>query len=93
LRDRANRQRLDKLLKSLVKSKWSQRFENDQDECCICLGQYSQGQLIVTLPCDSKHYFHDHCISKWLLLHEQCPFCKLDVTVEAIKQQKELIKI
>ena len=51
-------------------------INNQNEECCICL----ETNLIQTwsmLPCG--HKFHDSCVSTWLIAHQTCPICRLDV--------------
>lgn len=48
-----------------------------QKSCSICLDQYSQDDVIVTIPC--FHQFHKDCITKWLLESATCPICEVHV--------------
>jgi len=41
--------------------------------CAICLGDYSDDEEVVMLPC--QHYFHDECIATWLRRKATCPLC------------------
>jgi hypothetical protein len=46
-------------------------------ECSICLEEYAQGDLLLTLPC--LHQYHKHCAERWLLEPSSdgaCPMCK-----------------
>ena len=45
-----------------------------KDTCSICLNNISS---LYFLYCG--HYFHRHCIQKWLKLHNNCPICRQDV--------------
>jgi hypothetical protein len=56
----------------------------DADSCPICFCEYSEGQALITLPC--QHFFHKECISRWLKRDATCPMCKLDLQ-EATEQQ------
>lgn len=50
-------------------------------ECSICLQEYEQGELLLTLPC--MHVFHKQCATRWLLEPEsagECPQCKAPIT-------------
>ncbi|XP_060195358.1 uncharacterized protein LOC132624626 [Lycium barbarum] len=42
--------------------------------CSICMDEPSLGQIISVLPC--WHFFHLHCIVKWLEINNQCPICR-----------------
>ena len=80
---RREKEFVKKMLESLYRSKWSKTCSSE--ECCICLDFFMHDQTVVTLPCNHKHYFHELCITNWLQNTQQCPFCKTQVTVEAIK--------
>jgi len=52
----------------------------DEDkDCCICLDELAEGDLIRMLPCG--HEYHTACIDRWLTTQQhQCPICKRDIT-------------
>lgn len=56
-------------------------FENFRQEypkeCCICMGEFSQGDRIVLTECD--HVFHRQCCKEWLKQARTCPICRLDI--------------
>jgi hypothetical protein len=54
--------------------------EGCQGECCICMDQYSAGQVVKTLPC--LHVFHGDCVDKWLKQSGNCPICKFQLSNE-----------
>ena len=45
-------------------------------QCLICLEDIEKGDDIITLKCDSSHFFHSKCIKKWLKYHISCPICE-----------------
>lgn len=47
------------------------------ESCCICFGDYSSAEEVITLPCN--HRYHSDCVMKWLKLHSTCPNCRLDL--------------
>lgn len=51
-------------------------YENDdQKNCTICLGEFSEGTEVVKLPC--THIFDKECIRKWLMEDSnKCPVCR-----------------
>ncbi|KAJ8567273.1 hypothetical protein K7X08_019481 [Anisodus acutangulus] len=57
-----------------IKYELTERSENDNDICCICLYDFSDGQLIGSTDC--CHSYHFDCISKWLMEKNICPLCK-----------------
>ena len=49
-------------------------------ECCICLDAADAADAArqwIRLPC--AHIFHGACITQWLLTHDTCPVCRLNV--------------
>jgi len=43
-------------------------------ECAICFGDYDEGDVVRKLQCG--HHFHQSCVDRWLLQHQNhCPFC------------------
>jgi len=36
------------------------------NECTICMCLFGEDDEVTPLPCSDKHYFHTHCIEKWL---------------------------
>jgi hypothetical protein len=49
---------------------------NQPEECCICLDMDNIREWSI-LPCG--HKFHNSCVSTWLLAHQTCPVCRLNV--------------
>lgn len=45
-------------------------------ECKICMGGYSEGDQIITLPCNRLHHYHGVCIKTWLGISLSCPTCR-----------------
>ncbi|KAE8732273.1 RING-H2 finger protein ATL20 [Hibiscus syriacus] len=43
--------------------------------CPICLSEYQPKETLRTIP-DCNHYFHAHCIDKWLKMNASCPLCR-----------------
>mmetsp|Transcript_22094 Transcript_22094/g.46600 ORF Transcript_22094/g.46600 Transcript_22094/m.46600 type:complete len:1058 (+) Transcript_22094:244-3417(+) len=48
-----------------------------QKECCICMMEYKDGEVIVATPCE--HIFHKRCCQEWLQLSRTCPVCRKDL--------------
>ncbi|XP_021753248.1 RING-H2 finger protein ATL80-like [Chenopodium quinoa] len=53
---------------------------NKQDDCAICLTEFSDGEMMRVLP-RCGHVFHITCIDKWLGSHSSCPSCRQLVLV------------
>jgi hypothetical protein len=74
-------------------------------ECVICLEDFVEGDVIITLPCD--HEFHESCMyhpnekcvliinsTPWLTTRRRlCPICKRDIIVETaeVDEQSSLL--
>ena len=53
--------------------------KNDSNICCsICLDEYAPGDLVSRAKKASAchHLFHEHCITGWLMNHDDCPCCR-----------------
>lgn len=51
-----------------------------QKECCICMSDYKEGEVIVATPCQPcEHIFHKRCCQEWLQLSRTCPVCRTDL--------------
>lgn len=53
--------------------------KNQTEQCAICLLDVHEGDPILVLGCEGKHYFHGNCIKAWLLSHNTCPLCRSQV--------------
>lgn len=51
--------------------------EHDDEPCSICLDNMRPSFNCRMLPCG--HIFHTECIDPWLLSHQTCPLCIVDV--------------
>ncbi|XP_019447046.1 PREDICTED: E3 ubiquitin-protein ligase At1g63170-like [Lupinus angustifolius] len=58
-------------------SESSERFTNDDPECCICLAKYKDKEEVRQLPC--SHLFHQKCVDQWLRIISCCPLCKQEL--------------
>lgn len=54
-------------------------FKDADASCAVCLSEFEWGDTLRPLPC--KHYFHRHCIDKWLKKNKVCPLCLQDIQV------------
>eukprot|EP00978_Attheya_sp_CCMP212_P022888 scaffold69049_cov61-Attheya_sp.AAC.3 len=46
-------------------------------ECCICMGDFIAGEVIVATAC--QHVFHKRCCQEWLRQARTCPVCRMDI--------------
>lgn len=47
----------------------------DYDECSICIMPFGEEpkEVLIYLPCNRKHIFHEECIIQWLKHERDCP--------------------
>ena len=86
---RQNNQGIPGLLKNLKKGKVKRgdlQGEDSNKQCSICFEDYVENDVVVTLPCDTRHMFHESCIKEWLKQKDTCPLCKAPVTKESLRQ-------
>jgi E3 ubiquitin-protein ligase DOA10 len=70
------------LINSLIKRKFDTNTFKNEDQCAICLGEYTEESEVTPLPCDYRHYFHTQCIESWFERNNTCPLCKKVITKE-----------
>ncbi|KAM5552843.1 hypothetical protein ABKV19_025190 [Rosa sericea] len=64
----------------------SRRCCNRMSECPICMEDDiflhldDENKLVTSLPC--LHYFHGHCIAKWLETKYTCPVCRRKMPIK-----------
>ncbi|KAL3619363.1 hypothetical protein CASFOL_036933 [Castilleja foliolosa] len=58
------------------------------EECPICMGGPSRGAMVSWLPC--KHAFHSHCVVRWLMKSQSCPFCRHEIELDKGGRPKEM---
>jgi len=51
-------------------------FDNNQ-ECSICLEEYSKNNKIMILNCN--HTFHKSCLELWIKDNNTCPICRENI--------------
>mmetsp|Transcript_21093 Transcript_21093/g.45144 ORF Transcript_21093/g.45144 Transcript_21093/m.45144 type:complete len:133 (+) Transcript_21093:2-400(+) len=58
--------------------------QNNGEECNICLGPFKVGNIVAwsNQHCGCKHTFHAQCISRWLLVRDECPICRRSFCLE-----------
>ncbi|KAI3519748.1 hypothetical protein L1887_08963 [Cichorium endivia] len=53
-----------------------------ESECCICLGEFDDGEKVKVLP-NCCHTYHCECVDKWLTTHSSCPICRASLLVDS----------
>jgi hypothetical protein len=88
------------VINKLKRVKMSETYckKNDKGEleyptCSVCLTETSKDEEACLLPCG--HIFHTPCINKWLEIHNNCPICRFELTLEKIvyKPQQQIVNI
>ncbi|XP_057871561.1 probable E3 ubiquitin-protein ligase RHY1A isoform X2 [Cryptomeria japonica] len=54
-----------------------ENLELEKEECPICLDSFLPREQKIKLPC--SHRFHIACLTPWLLIHRDCPYCRANV--------------
>ncbi|WJX38480.1 hypothetical protein P8452_26140 [Trifolium repens] len=54
----------------------------EDTECCICLGEFIDGEKVKVLP-GCEHYFHCDCVDNWLTCQSSCPLCRGSLKIES----------
>ena len=76
------------ILEKLLKIKFDIKMFGQGKECAICIVSLKQDDLIISLPCDPRHYFHVDCINEWLKTNSVCPICRTSINMEALQKAK-----
>ena len=74
----------------------AQRFQvNSQepekvDNCAICLNNFKDKEVLVSLKCHEAHVFHEACINKWTENRLICPLCRNNLEVIHIEDDIQM---
>lgn len=49
---------------------------DQNSDCVICSEEIKEGQQIMILNCNGRHYYHAPCIKEWLKHRVNCPVCR-----------------
>ncbi|ESQ50124.1 hypothetical protein EUTSA_v10002215mg [Eutrema salsugineum] len=64
----------DTLIANLNTTKRNPTFEDENEDCPICLQTFKGIEDINSLPCN--HMYHHQCIVNWLYTTKNCPICR-----------------
>ncbi|KAL0900408.1 hypothetical protein Bca101_084369 [Brassica carinata] len=56
--------------------------EEEERECCICLGGLEEGEKMKVLPL-CRHCYHCECVDRWLMTESSCPLCRVSIRVDS----------
>lgn len=81
---RRGAQRINKYIKSVKEKNRYKKFIKStkmekcgEEECAICLDDYSENNKCSELYCG--HKFHTNCFREWVLRREVCPLCNVEL--------------
>jgi len=49
-------------------------------DCSICQEEMIENETVLKLAC--RHTYHQQCVTNWLLKHNTCPLCRLEMPKE-----------
>ena len=62
---------------AMPKVKINQRHLRGDSHCPVCKERFELGSEAREMPC--KHLYHSDCIVPWLVQHNSCPVCRLEL--------------
>ena len=75
---------IDAVMSLLPSSTVTEKKEDGNNNCIICLSDFEIGDKVTSLPC--LHMFHTDCIKDWLKTKNHCPVCKYTITEESLRR-------
>ena len=58
------------------------------ESCTICMECLNEDSKVIGLKCNERHCFHEECLKKWTSIKLTCPFCRIDMTPEHLKDNE-----
>ncbi|OIT38477.1 hypothetical protein A4A49_13100 [Nicotiana attenuata] len=60
------------------------KIKGKNNDCCICLAEFKQGNMCCLILPACCHRFHVACIIPWLAKNKTCPLCRTRVRVRVV---------
>jgi len=57
------------------------------DVCSICYQEMVEGAVRT----ECKHYFHTHCLRRWLVVQDNCPMCTQPIVAKKEEEGEETL--
>ncbi|KAA8495830.1 putative E3 ubiquitin-protein ligase RHC1A [Porphyridium purpureum] len=65
--------------KDLEKMASASGHDGNDDACPICFEEYAVGVDVLRMEC--LHIYHEMCLRAWLVAHNTCPVCRMELPV------------
>ena len=76
-----NRNVVDEMINNLEVNVINEDFGKFSGKICIiCQDYFKIGEKYINLPC--THFFHEHCIKRWIKTKNICPLCKSELKLD-----------
>ncbi|OIW14180.1 hypothetical protein TanjilG_21320 [Lupinus angustifolius] len=61
-----------------------------ESHCAVCMEPFELCTSVKEMPC--KHIYHEECILPWLALHNSCPVCRHELSVDTPSHSTHLTR-
>lgn len=68
------------------------KIKGKNNDCCICLAEFKQGNMCCLILPACCHRFHVACIIPWLAKNKTCPLCRTRVRVVPCPRIDDLLR-
>ena len=74
------------VIDAIVQRRYNREDFKEQEQCAICMCDFTEDDEVTPLPCNTAHYFHSACITPWFQTNTTCPLCRKDIDVAGFEQ-------
>lgn len=67
----------EEMLSKLTTNDYDPDVHVGEKSCSICSDEFTTGDKVIVLPCDTRHIYHETCIKNWLKVNAICPLCRV----------------